>query len=306
MQQQQVVPVLTEGIDIQRHDLDFNDFVRRSAKREDFNKLIQHSVIIKDQQHKPIIVYLQIPDLPSVKMVEYLKRIKYPLTYRTKGLASRSRIFGYRPRESIRKDFCSSAALATQMPEEHAYICSFGATLAAAYKEYCPDTYKMHMDLTDERILKEWKIPDSPFTSGIINKNNPLKYHHDAGNISNVYSNMVCFKRECEGGYLALPEYDVGLEIADKSILLFDGQAILHGVTPFKMLSHDAYRFTIVYYTLKSMWHCKTVTEELARIRQRKNDREMRRYKRLTGELTLENDPLMQEWEDQRRRNSNV
>jgi hypothetical protein len=142
--------------------------------------------------------------------------------------------------------------------------------------------------------MDDWKIGGTPFTSGIINKNNPLKYHFDAGNIGQVYSNMIAFKNDCEGGHLALPEFDIGLEISNRSVVFFDGQDILHGVTPFRLLSRDAYRYTIVYYTLKQMWNCKPLDEEIARIRTRKTERETTRFKRLTGELKPEDDTVYQ------------
>lgn len=290
------IEVLTVGKDVQKRELDFNQYIRRSAQESDYNRLIDHSIIVKDIEGRPVIVYLEVPELPSVYMVNRLKSYYFDMDKRTQGLVSRSKTFGYAPRETIRRDFCSSAALARQDPDGHNYICKFGALLSKFYEKYCPDTFQMHMGLTTKRILDDWRIDDSPFTSGIINKNIALKYHLDAGNIHDVYSNMVCFKKDCSGGSLAIPEYNIGLEIKNKSILLFDGQKILHGVTPFRLTSLEAYRYTLVYYTLKSMWACKPVDEELTRIRQKKLEREVRRYKRLTGELKPEDDPLTREF----------
>ena len=135
------------------------------------------------------------------------------------------------------------------------------------------------------KIIKdEWKIKGTPFSSGIINKNNALKYHYDTGNIKGVYSNMVCFKKNCEGGYLVLPEFDIALEVSNRSIVFFDGQDILHGVSPFQLTTMNGYRFTIVYYTLQQMWKCQEITEEIARIKQRKTEREHRRLAMMKGE----------------------
>lgn len=290
------VEVLTVGKDIRKKPIDYHDYIRRYASENDYENFIDHSLIIKDVNDRPVIVYLHVPDMPSLYMVKALRKIYFSLDKRTQGLVSRSKVFGYLPREVIRKDYCSSSALSREHPDTHRYICEFGALLAKFYEKYCPDTFKMHMELTNEKILKDWQIDRSPFTSGIINKNIALKYHFDAGNIKNVYSNMVSFKKDCAGGHLAIPEYNIGLEIANKSMLLFDGQAIMHGVTPFKLESLDAYRYTLVYYTLRDMWSCKPINEEIARIRQVKFERELRRYKRLTGELKPEEDPLLSEF----------
>jgi hypothetical protein len=149
--------------------------------------------------------------------------------------------------------------------------------------------FEYHDKQVHDKIRDPWIIEKSPFTSGIVNKNNQLKYHFDRGNIAKVFSNMVCFKKDCSGGRLSIPEFNLGLEIADKSILFFDGQSIMHGVTPFKMESINAYRYTLVYYTLQQMWHCDPIDEELARIKTKKTERETLRYKRLTdAELTAE------------------
>jgi hypothetical protein len=99
---------------------------------------------------------------------------------------------------------------------------------------------------------------------------------------------MVAFKSNIKGGYLSIPEYDVGLEIATNSVLLFDGQKILHGVTPIKLLNKNSYRFTIVYYTLKSMWNCEPLSKEVARYKKRRTEIERKRILRMTGQIPNE------------------
>lgn len=292
------IKTLKVGVDLHKKDIKYSELDKKSVSENDFSTLIDESIAILDESGKPIIVYLKIPELPTVEMVRALQSIEFEIRRRTKGLVSRSRIFGYMPRETIRKDYCTSTALARENADAHKTICNFGGILSKYYKEYCPSIFEMHMGLSQEKILDDWKIQDTPFTSGIINKNSAIKYHLDAGNIKKVYSNMVCFKRDCEGGHLSVPEYDIGLDIANKSVLLFDGQSIVHGVTPFHLRSNNAYRYTIVYYTLQQMWLCKPITEEIARIRQRKYDRELTRYRRLIGEIKPEEDQVYKDLYD--------
>lgn len=274
-----------------RKELDPQDFIKRGAEDTDYKELIQEDCIIREGD-RIVCVYLTIPEIPD-RMADLLNSLDIGKNKRTEGLITQSKIFGYRPREQIRQDYCTSTAFARDNPQEHAYVCNFGVMLAKYYKAHAPEIYEEHIKLTQDKILPEWIIKGSPFTSGIINKNNPLKYHFDKGNLDGVYSNMVAFKRHCEGGHLSMPEFEVGLEIADKSITLFDGQDIVHGVTPFKLTSGDGYRYTMVYYTLKQMWNCQPVDEEIARIRKRKMEREQMRYKRMTGQLKPEDDPLI-------------
>jgi hypothetical protein len=88
---------------------------------------------------------------------------------------------------------------------------------------------------------------------------------------------MIVFKQYTEGGRLSCPEYGVKFEVADNTIIIFDGQKILHGVTPIKHLNKAAYRYSVVYYSLAQMWNCGHVNEELVRIRKVKRQREIKR-----------------------------
>lgn len=258
-------------------------FVRRSATTDDYAELLTEPCIVRDENDKIIVVYGVIKsDLERLRYA--VRHIKMSKNRRTKGLRTQSKIFGYMPREKIRKDWCSSVLLARDQPSEHAIVCNFAKTLGEYYKQYAPEIYSKHLEIVD-KVLPEWKIEGSPFTSGIINKNNPLKYHFDKGNFANVYSNMICFRKDVTGGHLAIPEYDIGLDISDKSVVFFDGQKIMHGVTPIHYNTTEAYRFTLVYYSLKRMWQCLPIGDEIDRIRKVKSDLESKRYLRMKGEL---------------------
>lgn len=270
-------------IQVDKQEVNYKDFIRRSAIETDYKTLIKEDCIIKHND-KIVCVYLHLHDIPP-EVTLAIRKIKYTKNKRIVGLRTQSRIFGYMPREKIRKDFCGSTSLAVESPNEHQIICNFGAYLSKFYKLYAPEIFDEHQSIVVAKVKPEWLLLDSPFTSGIINKNNPLKYHHDRGNFKNVYSNMVAFKKDIQGGFLSFPEYNFALEIADTTLTFFDGQNILHGVTPIKYLSEKAYRFTAVYYTLQQMWQCLTPEEELNRIKRVKTEREIKRFKRLKGEL---------------------
>lgn len=264
-------------------NFDFRNFVKRSAVETDYTTFIREPCILLDDTTDRIVCVYSIIKENTDKLLQAVRRIRYIEDVRTEGLKTRSRIFGFRPRETIRKDFCSATSLSVESPDEHATISDFGNILARYYEKYCGEIYQRHKKISDDEVLPQWKIRGTPFTSGIVNKNNPLKYHFDSGNFENVYSNMLAFKHNVIGGYLSIPEYDIGLEIANKSVVLFDGQKILHGVTPIKYLSDEAYRYTLVYYTLKKMWNCEPLEKELARVRQVKTTREIKRYERMKG-----------------------
>ena len=256
-------------------NFDPENFVNRSALESDFKQLISEDcVLIEDGKIRLIYKKLGFDDS---ELVDALKRIKYNTTERTGGLKTTSRIFGFAPRVPMRNDYCRSTSLADEFPREHAVVCNYARKVEDLYKSHDEKTYEQHKATTDEKIKSQYKIGGGVFTSGIINKNNPLKYHYDSGNFTKVFSCMLAIRYNCEGGYLALPEYGIGLAIETNSVTIFDGQSILHGVTPIKYVSPDAYRFTIVYYSLKNIWQCLPLDQELARIRSLKMRREMKR-----------------------------
>ena len=263
-------------IEIQKTDLDLNKYIKRSAIDSDFQKLITEDCLVTENG-APKILYKKIDTRLTNDIRNVVKSIRYDKGTRTTGLKTESRIFGYSPRNTIRKDYCSSTSLSYEQPEQNSVICNFGEYLSNLYKQYFPSVFESHEAIVKEKILKQWRIGDSPFTSGIVNKNNPLKYHFDAGNIKNVLSNMVVFKNDIEGGYLSCPEYGIGFEVADNTVILFDGQKILHGVTPIKKLSNKSYRYSIVYYTLQQMWNCLPLDKEVLRAQTIRTKRETKR-----------------------------
>ena len=267
-----------KSLEIERGEIDFKAFVKRRALESDCVRLIKEPTLLLEGG-KPVALYTFL-EQDTTEVVAALRRIKYQENERSAGLKTTSRIFGYMPRVTMRKDFCSVTSMAREHPREHALVCGFAEEISKTYATFFPETYERHMVLTEEKVLPGYRIAGSPFTSGIINRNNPLKYHFDSGNFKGVASAMIGFRRGVNGGFLAMPEFGLAFQIAHNSLTIFDGQNILHGVTPIKSVSEDAFRFTAVYYSLQQMWNCKPLEEEIARIRKVKMERELKRLGR--------------------------
>lgn len=258
------------------------DYKRRSAIEDDYADLITEPTIVRDPDEGRVkIVYLELVDNHR-PLVAALKRIDYRKDSRSSGMLTSSRTFGYLPRTTLRRDFCTTSLLAHEMPKAHEMVMGYAERVSRYYEMYDPDLYNEHQREV-ERILPDYKIDNTVFTSGIINKDNPLPYHHDSGNIRNVWSNMLVFKNRIEGGYLAVPEYDCAFELKDNSLLMFDGQNLIHGVTPIKRTHKDAHRFSIVFYSMQKMWNCLPPEEEIERIRKVREEREFRRLDRINA-----------------------
>jgi len=265
-----------KSISVKRRDIDIKEYRHRRAEEKDFSTLIEEDTIIYIDG-KLAIVYIAAVSEDLTSFYNALENIRYDKSTRTSGLVTTSRIFGYAPRNVIRNAPCRASSLAGDAPEHHDAIVRAAAIAAKYYNLHNPELAQLHQQLTDEKVLGNYKLGKTMFTSGIINDNNPLLYHFDAGNYKGVYSAMFGFKKGIEGGYLACPEIDIGFKIGNKSLTLFDGQGLLHGVTPIKKTTPNSKRYTIVYYSLQQMWNCKTPGTELEMLRQRRSELEHRR-----------------------------
>lgn len=257
-------------------EIDVRAMQKRSAKEGDCSRVINEdcTVVVNGE---PKIIYLALVNHPAVERARLaVQRVKYSTSTRTSGLVTTSRIFGYAPRNVLRGHPCRAVSLAVDQPKEHDAICAVAPTIDEFYKQHFPAIHEHHRDVAT-RVREQWIIPDSVFTSGIINYNNPLQYHFDAGNFSRVCSAMLGFRHKTTGGHLACPELDVSFEIGDRSLILFDGQKLLHGVTPIQRHGIDSFRYTVVYYSLKQMWNCDTVRGEVDALRERRSATERRK-----------------------------
>lgn len=210
------------------------------------------------------------------KVKKVLRELPYQKTERTGGLPTNSRIFGCSPRLAIRKDFCSKCNLESENPEADRVLKSFGMIAEQVYAETNPAVYAKHKKLV-EGIRPEWRMGETIWTQGIVNWNNQLRFHRDQGNFNGTWNAMFTFKHDIEGGWLYFPEYKMAFELADGSVSTFNGQNVLHGVTPIRLLHRNSYRYTIVYYSLNQMTKCLSVQDELKRIRAVKTAREKKR-----------------------------
>jgi len=265
-----------KSINAKKREINIKEFRHRRAEEKDFSTLIDEDTCVYIDG-KLAIVYVAAVEEDMSSFYTALESIRYDKSTRTSGLVTTSRIFGYAPRNVIRNAPCRASSLAGDAPEHHDAIVRAAAIAGKYYHKYNPELATLHQQLTDEKVLGNYKLGKTMFTSGIINDNNPLLYHFDAGNYKGVYSAMFGFKKGIEGGFLSVPEIDLGFKIGNKSLTLFDGQGLIHGVTPIKKTHPDAKRYTIVYYSLQQMWNCKTPGTELEILRERRTSLERRR-----------------------------
>lgn len=278
-------------LELTSQPLNLSQYKARQALESDYQTLITESTIgMVDGE--PRMVYVRLEDLgvDASEVVTALQSIRFSDggQRRTNGVEGRVRSLGWHPRRTMRQDFCHIAVLAEENPAAHGVVCSYAQQVSRWYEQFNPAVYAQHEQIMREKISPDYQVPQTVFTSGVINKDYSLPYHFDTGNFKDVWSCMLGFKRHIKGGHLAVPEYGVGFEICHNSLFMFDGQGILHGVTPIEKQSRTAYRYTIVYYSLQQIWNCLPITDELIRIRQKRTEREQRRAAVASGQLTPE------------------
>lgn len=266
--------------------LDIKQYLGNRAALADCSRIVRDPLILMEPGLEPVVkvVYLHLGkygvDLSA--LVHQLRRINYGAPARVGGVAavpgSQIRVFGYMPRKTGHRDFCTTTALAWEDDEAHHAVVEAARTCEHFYRMTNPKLYEAHLRQTQNNVLAQYHLANGVFTSGIINKDNPLPYHYDTGNYAKVWSAMYVFKSPgYEGGYLAVPQYDMAFELPDHSLFMFDGQGLLHGVTPVLVGAEAVYRYSVVYYSLQMMWHCKTTAEEAADARALRTEREDRR-----------------------------
>tara|TARA_Y100001973_G_C5175340_1_gene321545 strand:- start:124 stop:942 length:819 start_codon:yes stop_codon:yes gene_type:complete len=261
---------------IKKSKINYRSFRHRKADESDCATLIDEDVTIyKDQETEPTVVYKT--NIDTKGLLKACQNIDYQTSTRTSGMVTTSRIFGYSPRNHIRNAPCRATSLAKEDAENHKSLVEGAEIAASIYEEFAPSQAKKHMAQTERLVLPQYRLGKSMFTSGIVNENNPLLYHFDSGNYPNVWSAMFAFKHKIDGGYLCCPELDVKFATSNNSVIMFDGQGLLHGVSPIKMTSEDSKRYTIVYYSLKNMWSCEALGDEISNMRASRTLTEMDR-----------------------------
>lgn len=209
-------------------------------------------------------VYLRLPPHVLKTMRHIAEHAKTTKGLRTYGLPMNSAIFGALPRIEIRQNYCRLTRNSVEQRELMAVVLDLAGDIAELYRKHLPGEYSRHLKMSVRDVLTEWLLPETPFSTVNFNLNHAIRYHRDRANQKGVMSNVIITRRNAEGGLLVLPEYRVALRQGDGALIIFDGQAVVHGVTPIRF-GEDGYRCSVVFYTLGGMKNCYPYAEEFER-----------------------------------------
>lgn len=231
--------------------------------------------VVVDVAGEPLLLAARLDD-------DALRRFRqgaldYPMrsTARAVGIRNRSRVFGFGARAVVMKrNGCHLCAGALDAPAAHERLVSAAESLRDIFRKILPEEAARDENRTRLAVLPEWRIGDTQWTSGVLNRTSPLPYHYDRNNLEPVWSAMIVARRGVRGGYLHVPELGLVVECRDGDVVFFPGWKYVHGVTPLRRTARDGYRLTAVYYAVAGMAECLPPEEEMARARADRTRRE--------------------------------
>lgn len=254
-----------------KSDRDYRHLLKTTPKVSDITTDIIQGDTIVYEGGKIIAIYklLAKPELSLIKGM--VGKVKYTKNARSGGIPTQSAIFGSLPRIAARNDYCRVTADTKTQQGIARGIMAFSDIIDEIYRNMLPGQHDMNIKIVRDNVVGEYIIGQTPFTTINFNVNHAIKYHLDTGNFKGVYSNVLIVKEGISGGHLICPEYNMGFEQSDGALILFDGQSIIHGVTPIRMDSPNGYRSSCVFYSLANMKNCYPYGEELTRIKSRRD-----------------------------------
>lgn len=241
----------------QRHDL-----LKTYCEKEPDSPLVDESCQLVDDQGNTVGYIFKSWDTGS-EVCSTVQKMKYSSTRRTDGMAQNNDVFGFMPRNAIRCNYCRPSKLRKSNTPAWNVLMSYGAKISAHIKSVDEKVWATNDAILSSQVKPCWRIKDSIFTSGIVNKNNHLRYHVDFGNFEGTWSAMLVYKRDVIGGNLHLPEFDATIKLDDGDLVIFKSSDYVHGVTPIIRTGPNAYRYSIVYYSLEQLNKCLEPKEEM-------------------------------------------
>lgn len=211
-------------------------------------------------------IYDTLPSWLGQKGHAIAQKVKPKKQTRTQGLPTKSSVLGALPRLALRNYYCRFSADTSENPELWNLAKEFALHVCKIYEEHLPEEYERHLAQTKETIVPDWVVPGTPFTTINFNVNHAIRHHRDAANQKGVWSNVIILRKKARGGLLVLPEYGVALTQSDGALIIFDGQKVMHGVTPIQMEA-TGYRCSVVLYALDQFKNCYPYAQELEHIK---------------------------------------
>lgn len=174
--------------------------------------------------------------------------------------------FGFAPPEPIRRRFaCTLCGFDRKYPKVGGALRGIVTDAASSVRHYLPDEYAAHEAAVSSVVHTDYWLGGVPWTSGVINDKTMLPYHTDRANIPNGLSIQINIREDASGGALHFPEWNMWLANESNTVVVFRGGEALHAVTPIRLHSARACRYSIVFYAKQAIGRCGPYADEPAR-----------------------------------------
>lgn len=232
----------------------------------DTSRVIEGNTLIIDAEtHQVAVIHLVVASQLASELAVALREVKFDTqvfanattTARLNGMAVTHRTFGFQPPQPMRRRYCcSSSQFNAEYPVAMAKLGEFCRLSEDVFRTYAPTAHDDTAHKVADLIAPAWRIAGTPWTSGIVNQTAALPYHVDKDNVPSSWSAMIVARRDISGGLLHLADYDTYLAVPHGSITIFDGQSVVHGVTPLHVDRPGGIRFSAVAYSKSQMKKC--------------------------------------------------
>lgn len=207
--------------------------------------------------------------------VSAFRAIPRTCVVRAAGVRTRSNTFGYSaPKPMFQINAATTSGWAMTDPTGHTTLETFAHWAWAEFQTNGPAPAVDHMRGVRDHIHTDWRMGDTPWTSGIANDTVPLYYHYDRNNVPDAWSVMLGARAGVRGGHLHIADYDVTLPINDRDVVFFPGVNYMHGVTPLRESMRDGFRYTFVWYPVKAFYDLGSAEEARTAARVRRTELE--------------------------------
>ena len=181
---------------------------------------------------------------------------------RTNGTTYHACTFGTTPSLPVYNRYgVSPAAITTEHRTVSMHMHDLVEDCWQQLKERCPELAEAFA--APEQAQEAWRIRDTPYTSGVVNRNVHMPYHRDRGNVAETGSVMRVIQDGTHGGMLHLPQMQLCIPCPDGALLAFYGEKFWHGVTPIYRKRATAMRYSIVAYAKQAIRNAADPETEL-------------------------------------------
>lgn len=161
---------------------------------------------------------------------------------------------------SGRAKFCRQTAWTVSNPDKVLALKPLIIRADDGFREYMPGRHAAQRAAAD-KILPDWRLWSTTFTTVTLNRNYRTAYHTDAGDFAPGFGVMTAIRRGAQtGAYLVFPRYRTAVDFSNGDLLLADVHSF-HGNT--RMIAPaSSQRVSVVFYQREKMVKCGSVEKE--------------------------------------------